>query len=60
MSDYCHRASIYLATLVTWLWTRSSRKVLVLVIIVALMLLLAHMTPPVAIHVQHIHLVSSD
>jgi hypothetical protein len=43
----------------TWIWTRG-RKVLVLLMLAVLVILLAHMMPPVIIHAQHIHLAPSD
>lgn len=59
MSEYFHQAAIGLPILATWIWTRG-RKVFVIVIFAALVLLLAHMTPPVMLHAQHIHLAPSD
>jgi hypothetical protein len=59
MSDYFHQATTYISMAATWIWTRG-RKVLVLLMLAALVLLLAHMTPPVVIHAQHIHLAPSD
>jgi hypothetical protein len=43
----------------TWIWTRG-RKVLVVLVLAVLIIVLAHMTPPVVIHAQHIHLAPSD
>jgi len=43
----------------TWIWAKG-RKVLALLILAILAILLAHMTPPVIIHTQHIHLAPSD
>jgi hypothetical protein len=43
----------------TWIWTRG-RKILVLLMLAILVILLAHMTPPVIIHTQHIRLTPSD
>lgn len=48
-----------LKVVATWVWMRG-RKVLVLLILAILVILLAHMTPPVIIHTQHIHLAPSD
>jgi hypothetical protein len=42
----------------TWVWMRG-RKVLVLLLLAILAILLAHMTPPVIIHSQHINLAPS-
>jgi len=48
-----------LKVVATWIWTRG-RKVLVLLMLAMLVILLAHMTPPVIIRAQHIHLAPSD
>ncbi len=48
-----------LKVVATWIWTRG-RKVLILLMLAILVILLAHMTPPVIIHAQHIHLAPSD
>jgi hypothetical protein len=42
-----------------WIWTRG-RKVLILFILAVLIIFLAHMTPPVLIHAQQVHLAPSD
>lgn len=59
MSDYFHKATTHIPMLATWIWTRG-RRVLVVLMLAALIILLAHMTPPVVIYAQHIHLAPSD
>lgn len=42
-----------------WIWRRGC-KVLVVLMLAALVILLAHMTQPVVIYAQHMHLAPSD